>query len=105
MATSLGGAVSITWGARATEVDSSTGTSPASRAPCRLAPSATTPMGGRLWSARACSRAGQSTGASTRVASMTTGSFSKKLPASAMRLSSAARRRVVSASCSTTRMA
>ncbi|CFW39675.1 Uncharacterised protein [Bordetella pertussis] len=36
---------------------------------------------------------------------MTTGSFSKKLPASAMRLSSAARRRVVSASCSTTRMA
>ena len=42
---------------------------------------------------------------STRLASTTTGSFSKKLPASAMRLASAALRRSGSALCRTTRIA
>ena len=49
--------------------------------------------------------AGQSMVSSTRLASTTTGSFSKKLPASAMRLASAALRRSGSALCRTTRIA
>ncbi|MNT08291.1 hypothetical protein D3C72_1430300 [compost metagenome] len=105
VATSFGGAVSTTGAGRAAGVDSSTGVRPASRAACRLAPSATTPMGGRLWPRSAATRAVQSIFSSTRLASMTTGSFSKKLPASAMRLASAAFRRSGSALCRTTRMA
>ncbi|MCY1214078.1 hypothetical protein D9M72_258820 [compost metagenome] len=105
VATSLGGAVSTTGAGRAAGVDSSTGVRPAARAASRLAPSATTPMGGRLWPRSAATRAVQSIFSSTRLASMTTGSFSKKLPASAMRLASAASRCSGSALCRTTRIA
>ena len=63
----------------------------------------------RRWAAgcvrAAAISAGQSMASSTRLASTTTGSFSKKLPASAMRLASAALRRSGSALCRTTRIA
>ena len=51
--TSLAGAMSTAWAGRGAGVDSSTGVRPALRAASRLAPSATTPMGGRL-----CPRSG-----------------------------------------------
>ena len=103
--TSLAGAMSTAWAGRGAGVDSSTGVRPALRAASRLAPSATTPMGGRLCPRSAAISAGQSMVSSTRLASTTTGSFSKKLPASAMRLASAALRRSGSALCRTTRIA
>ncbi len=62
-------------------------------------------MGGRLCPRKAPTSAAQSMASSTRLASITTGSFSKKLPASAMRLASAAFRRSGSALCRTTRIA
>ena len=103
--TSLAGAMSTAWAGRGAGVDSSTGVRPALRAASRLAPSATTPMGGRLCPRSSAISAGQSMVSSTRLASTTTGSFSKKLPASAMRLASAALRRSGSALCRTTRIA
>ena len=51
--TSLAGAMSTAWAGRGAGVDSSIGVRPALRADSRLAPSATTPMGGRL-----CPRSG-----------------------------------------------
>jgi hypothetical protein len=90
-------AVFVSEALRTVLLDKSTAVNPQALAASRLSPWATTPITGRRWSANALSKGAQSTTASTAAASMTTGSFSKKAPASAILFLSALTSALVSA--------